>query len=166
MPFFQKFCPTCFPVGSCSFLEPCPGPQSCLYNLMKGQPENSRPLGEKYCIISNPSRHSGLHLPCFLQQHLSVNTLVWVTGPQCLLEVIYIGGIISRSTGLPGIMFATLGVSPVDHLAPNTYHPSKVTNIPSDQISTLILWNIWSIASYQFVLMPLTNSYKHDPVPL
>ena len=34
----------------------------------------------------------------------------------------------SKAIGLPGIMFATLGVSPVGHLGPNPYHPSpKVT---------------------------------------
>ena len=39
----------------------------------------------------------------------------------------------SKATGLPGIMFATLGVSPAGHLGPNPYHPSpKVTNIPPD----------------------------------
>ena len=75
---------------SCSFPEPHPGPQCRLYNLLEGQ-ENSWPLGGKYCIISNPSRYSGLHLPCFLQhvqhQYLSVNPLGWATGTQCLLEV-------------------------------------------------------------------------------
>ena len=41
-----------------------------------------------------------------------------------------IGGIPSRATGLPGTMFATLGVSPVGRLDPNPYHPSpKATNI-------------------------------------
>ena len=70
-----------------------------------------------------------------------------------------VGGIPSRAIGLPGIMFATLGVRPVGRMGPNTYHPSsKVTNIPLDQISTPLLWNIWSVASYQFVLKPLTNS--------
>ena len=53
------------------------------------------------------------------------------------------GGIPSRAIGLPGIMFATLGVRPVGRLGPNPYHPSpKVTNIPWDQISTPLLWNI------------------------
>ena len=56
-------------------------------------------------------------------------------------------GIPSREIGLPGIMFATLGVSPAGHLGPNPYHTSKVTNIPLDQISTPLLWNIWSVAS-------------------
>ena len=78
-----------------------------------------------------------------------------------------IGCIISRAVGLPGIMFATLGVSPTDRLGPNPYHPSpKVTNIPLDQISTPLLWDIWSVASYQFVLKPLTNSHNQDPAPL
>ena len=67
-----------------------PSPQCCLYDL-EGQPENSWPLRGKYCIISNPSRYSALHLPCFLQhvqqQHLSVDRLGLVTGTQCLLEV-------------------------------------------------------------------------------
>ena len=62
--------------------------------------------------------------------------------------------------GPPGIMFATLGVSPAGRLGANSYHPSsKVTNIPLDpspkvttissvttipldQISTPLLWNI------------------------
>ena len=43
-------------------------------------------------------------------------------------------GIPSKAIGLPGIMLATLGVSPAGHLGPNPYHPSpKVTNIPPDQ---------------------------------
>ena len=76
-------------------------------------------------------------------------------------------GIPSKAIGLPGIMFATLGVSPAGHLGPNPYHPSpKVPNIPPDQISTPLLWNIWSVASYQFVLKPLTNYYNQDPAPL
>ena len=75
-------------------------------------------------------------------------------------------GIPSKAIGLPGIMFDTLGVSPAGHLSPNPYHFSpKVTNIPPDQISTPLLWNIWSI-TYQFVLKPLTNSYNQDPAPL
>ena len=73
----------------------------------------------------------------------------------------------SKAIGLPGIMFATLGANPVGHLGPNPYHPSpKVTNIPPDQISTPLLWAIWSVASYQFVLKPFTNSYNQDPTPL
>ena len=71
---------------SCSLPEPRLGPQCCFYNLPEGQPGNSWPLGGKYCIIANPSRYSGLHLPCFLQhvqhQHFSMNPLEWVTGTQ------------------------------------------------------------------------------------
>ena len=105
MSFFQKLCPAPFPPVSCSFPEPHPGPQCCLYNLLEGQPENSWPLGGKYCIISNPSRYSGLHLPCFLQhvqhQHLSVNTLGWKTGTQCLLEI-YLLASLQRQLGFQG----------------------------------------------------------------
>ena len=76
-------------------------------------------------------------------------------------------GIPSKAIGLPGIMFATLGVSPAGSLGPYPYHPSpKVPNIPPDQISTPLLWNIWSVASYQFVLKPLTNYYNQDPAAL
>ena len=92
MSFFQRLCPAPAPPPvSCSFPQPCPSPQCRLYNLMEGQPENSWPLGGKYCIISNPSRYSALHLPRFLQhvqpQHFSVKPLGWVTGTQSLLEV-------------------------------------------------------------------------------
>ena len=78
-----------------------------------------------------------------------------------------VGGIPSRADGLPGIMFATLGVSLAGRLGLNPYHPSlKVTNTPPDQISTPLLWNIWSVVSYQFVLKSLTNFYNQDPAPL
>ena len=78
-----------------------------------------------------------------------------------------VGDIHSRAIGLPRTMFATLGVSSEGCLGPNPYHPSpKVTNILPDQISIPLLWNIWSVASYQFVLKPLTNSYNQDPAPL
>ena len=84
MSFFQKLCPGPFPPVSCSFPEPRPGPQCCLYNLLEGQPENSWPLGGKYCMVSNPTRYSGLHFPRFLQylqqQHLSLDVLGQVTG--------------------------------------------------------------------------------------
>ena len=49
------------------------------------------PWEGKKCIISNPSRDSSLHLPCFLQHvqqlYFSVDPLGWVTGTQCLLDV-------------------------------------------------------------------------------
>ena len=90
MSFFQKLCPAPVPPVSCSFHEPHLGPQYCVYNLLEGQPEDNWPWGGKYCIVSNPSRESGLHLPCFLhvwQQRLSVDLLGWVTGTQYLPEV-------------------------------------------------------------------------------
>ena len=75
-------------------------------------------------------------------------------------------GIPSRTTGLPGIMFATLEVNPAGCLSPNPYHPSpKVINKSLDQTSTPLLWNIWSVASYQFILKSITNSYNQDPAP-
>jgi len=78
-----------------------------------------------------------------------------------------VGGIPSRAIGLPDIMFATLGVSSACRSGPNPYYPSpKVTNIPLDQISSPLSWNIWFVASYQFVLKPLMNSYNQDPTPL
>ena len=61
-------------------------------------------------------------------------------------------GIPSKAIGLPGIMFATLRVSPAGRLGPNLYHPSpKVKNISLDQISTPLLWNICRL--------PLTNLF-------
>ena len=56
-------------------------------------------------------------------------------------------GIPSKATGLPGIMFATLGVSPAGRLGPNPYHPSPKLNIAPDQISAPLLWNTWSVVS-------------------
>ena len=100
--FFSKVVPCPFPSYFMLFL----GPQCCLYNLLEGQPENNWPLGEKYCIISNLSRYSGLHLPCFLQhvqqQHLSVNPLGWVTGTQCLLEVYLLVASLQGQLGIQG----------------------------------------------------------------
>ena len=169
MSFFQKLCPAPFPPGSSSSPGPSIGPQF-FYNLLEEQPENSWHLGGKWCIISNPSRYSGLHLPCFLQhvqqQLLSVNPLGQMRHTM-LARSLSVGGIPSRAIGLPGIMFATLGVSSTGLLGPNSYDPSpKVTNLPLCQISTPLLWNIQSVASYQFVLKPLTNSYNQDPAPL
>ena len=51
-----------------------------------------------------------------------------------------VGGIRLRAIGLPGTMFATLGVSTAGHLGPNSYHLyPKDTNIPPDQNSTPLL---------------------------
>ena len=71
-------------------------------------------------------------------------------------------GIPSKATGLPEIMFATLGVSPADRLGPNPYHPSpKVTNISLDQISTPLLSRTSVLLPLnKFVLKPITNSYN------
>ena len=92
-----------FPPVSFSFPAPHPDPQCCLYNLLEGQPGNSWPLGGKYSIIANPSRYSGLHLPCFLQyvqhQHLSVNPIGRVTRTQCLLEVHLLVASLQRQVG-------------------------------------------------------------------
>ena len=88
--FFQKLGPAPFPPVSCSYPEPCQA-HSVAFTIFLRDNQDSWPLGEKCCIISNLSRYSGLHLPCFLQrvqqQHLSVNPIGWVTGTQCLLEV-------------------------------------------------------------------------------
>ena len=121
MSFFQKLC---LPASLLFHVlpEPCPGPQCWLCNFLEGQPESSWPLGEKYCITSNPSGYSGLHLLCFLQhvqhQHLSEPARVGDrhTTPAGSPSV---GGISSRATGLPGTMFAILGVSPAGRLGPN-----------------------------------------------
>ena len=132
-----------------------------LYIHLSGQPENSWPLGGKYCIISSPSRYSGLHRPCFLQhvqrQHLSVNLLGWVTGPQCLPEVHLLVASLQGQLGFQGqwLPLWELGLQTVS---------SKATNMPLDQISTPLLLNTWSVASYLFVLKPLTNSYNQDTV--
>ena len=108
MLFFQKLCPALVIPVSCSFLEPHPGPQCCLYNLLEGQPENSWPLGEKHCVICSLSRYSGLHLTCFLAAFLSELAGVDYRQPS-------VGRIPSRATGLPGTISATLGVSPAGH---------------------------------------------------
>ena len=130
------------------------------------------PLEEKYCIISNPSRDSGLHLPCFLQhvcqQHLPLSGPTRADDRHTMpARSPPVGGIPSRAIGLPGIIFVILGVSPEGHLGPNPYHPSpKVTNISPRSNLYPLLWNIWSVASYQFVLQPLTNAYNQDHAPV
>ena len=175
----------CYVLGLCHSFKSCALPPSLLFHALFmspiwahnvastifwwDKPENSWPLGRKYCITSNPSRDSGLHLPCFLQQmwqqHLSVNPVGQVTGTQMPARSPSVSGIPSRAIGLPRTTFATLEVSPTGHLCPNPYHPSpKAANIPPDQISTPLLWNSWSLASYHFALKPLTNSYNLPPL--
>ena len=74
--------------------------------------------------------------------------------------------VVSKGSWASGDNVCHFGSSPAGRLGPNHYHPSpKVTNILLDQISTPLLRNIWSVASYQFVLKPLTNSYNQDPAP-
>ena len=134
MSFFQKLCPAPFPPVSCSFPDPLPGPQYCLYSLLEGQPENSWLLGGKYCIISSPSRYSGLHLPIggLLGQRAFPTTCA---APASLSEPGKAGerhtvparspsvGIPSKATGFPGIMFATLGVKPCRPFGPKHLPP-------------------------------------------
>ena len=171
MSFFQKLGPSPFTAIPCSFPEPVLGPQCCLYNLLEGQLENSRPLGEKYC---NDIQSFLRFRPSSSMFPTACATLASPSEPPragdrhtVSARSPSVGGIPSREIGLPGIMCATLGVSSAGHLDPNPYHPSpKVINIPQDQISTALLWNIWSVASYQFVLKPLTKSYNQDPALL
>ena len=144
MSFFQKLCPAHFLPVSCSFPEPHPDSQCCLYNLLEGRPENSWPLGGKYYIISNLSRYSGLHLPYFLQhvqhQHLSVNPLGWGDRHTVPARSPSVGGIPSRATGFQGTMFVTLGVSTAGHLGQNPYCPSpKIKNIPPSYLHSTFM---------------------------
>ena len=160
MSFFQKLCPAPFLPVSCSSPEPCPGPQCCLYNILEGQPENSWPLGEKYYIISNPSQYLGLIFHVSYNKCHNSRSEPARAGDRHTMPARspFVGGIPSREIGLPGIMFTTLGVCPAGRLGPNCYHPSpKVTNIPPDQISTLLLWNIWSVALFLSYLLTLTT---------
>ena len=171
MSFFEKFFPALFTPLSCSCTEPHPDPQCCLYNLLGGQPENSWPLGGKYCIISNPSRYSGRQLLCFLQyvrqQYLLVNLLGWVTGTQCLLEVHLLVASLQGQLGFQGQCLPFLGLAQQAIWAQTlTTLLLKLKTYPLDQIYTPLLWNIWSVASHQFVLKPLTNSYNQDPASL
>ena len=81
-------------------------------------------------MISTPFSYSGLHLPCFTTCVKSA----------FLSEPARAGdrhtrpsvGTHSKAIGLPGTMFATLGVRPTGHLGPKPYQSSpKVINIPS-----------------------------------
>ena len=147
MSFFQKLGPAPFTAIPCSFPEPVLGPQCCLYNLLEGQLENSRPLGEKYCndiqsfLRFRPSS-SMFSTTCVTTEPLIGPARVGDrhTKPARSPSV---GAILSRATELPGTMFATLGVSPAGHLDQSPYNPyPKATNISLDQISTPLLWNI------------------------
>ena len=144
MSFFQKLCPAPLPSCFMLFPDPCPGSQCCLYNLLKGQTENRWPLGGKHCVISNPSRCSDLHLPCFLQhvqqQHLSVNLLGWVTGTQCLLEVHLLVASLQGQLGFQGQCL------PLWELSLQAVWAQTLTTLlklQTYQISTPLLWKIW-----------------------
>ena len=170
MSFFQKLCPAPFPPVSCSFPEPHPGPQCCLYNLLEGQPENSWPLGEKSCTMSNPSRYSGLHLPCFLQyvqqQHLSVDPLRQVTGTQCLLEVHLLVASLQGQLGFQGWCL------PLWELARQAIWAQTLTTLLlklqtySWIKSPLHFCGTSGLFPHQFVIKPLTNCCNQDPATL
>ena len=170
MSFFQKLHTAPFPPVSCSFPEPLLGPQCCLYNLLEGQPENSWLLGGTCCIISNPSRDSDLHLPCFLQhaqcQHLSVNLVGRVTGTQCLLEVHMLVASLQGQLGFQGYCL------PLWELALKAVWAQILTTLllrlqtyPWIK-SPLQFYGISGLLPQQFVLKSLINSYNQDPVPL
>ena len=63
-------------------------------------------------------------------------------------------------------MFATLEVNPAGSLGQNPYTTLLLKLQTYPLISTPLLWNIWSLASYQFVLKQLTSPYNQDPAPL
>ena len=143
MSFFFKNCALPLSLLFHAHFLSCLGPQCCLYNLLEGHPEKSWPLGGKYCIISNPSRYSGFHFLCPITcaTSASLSEPTRVGDRHTMPARSPSAGIPSKAIGLPGIMFATLGVSPAGLLGPNPYHPSpKVTNIPLDQISTTLLF--------------------------
>ena len=157
---FKSYALPPFPPVSCSFPDPCPGPQCFLYNLLVGQPENRQPLGGKYYIISNPSRDSGLHLPHFLQhvqqQHLSVGLLGWVTHNTCKKSICWWHPFKDNWS-------CYFGSQPHRPFGPKAL-PPKAANISPDQIPTPLLSNIWPVASYHFVLKLLClNSDNHNP---
>ena len=135
MSFFQKLGPSPFTAIPCSFPEPVLGPQCCLYNLLEGQLENSRPLGEKYCNDIQSFlrfRPSSSIFPTTCSTTAPLSELAREGDRHAIpARSPSVGGIPSRAIQLPGIMFATLGVSPAGHLGLNPYHPSpKITTQP------------------------------------
>ena len=57
----------CYALVLCHYFKSCALPPFLLFHveahpghLLAGQPENSWPLGGKYCIISNPSRYQAI----------------------------------------------------------------------------------------------------------
>ena len=89
----------------------------------------------------------------------------------------------ARNTGVCSLSLLHR-ISPTQVLNPSLLHcrqflyqlrhkRSKLINIRLDQISIPLLWNIWSVASYQFVLKSLTPTTRtlptcrqHHPTPL
>ena len=73
----------------------------------------------------------------------------------------------SKAIGLPGIMFATLGVSPAGCLGPNLYHLSpKVTNTPWINSPLHFYGTFGLLPQNKLVIKPVTNSYNQDSTPL
>ena len=65
-----------------------------------------------------------------------------------------VGGIRLMAIGLPGTMFATLGVNPAGRLGPNPYHPSpKVTKIVK----------VKSLSRVRLLATPWTAAYQAPP---
>ena len=78
-----------------------------------------------------------------------------------------VGGIPSRAIGLPGVMVATLGVSPAGCLGPNLYHLSpKVTNTPWINSPLHFYGTFGLLPLNKLVIKPVTNSYNQDSTPL
>ena len=147
------------------------GPTMLPLQSSGGKPENRWPLGGKDCIMSNPSRYSGLHLPCFLQhvqhQHLSVNPLGWETGTPCLLEIHLSVASLQGQLGFQGQCLSLW------ELALQAVWAQTLTNLllklqtyPSIKSLLHFYGTSGLLPHYQLVLKPLTNSYNQDPAPL
>ena len=156
MSFFQKLCPAPFPPVLCSSPEPCQA-HNVAFTINLRDNQDSWPLGKKCCILSNLSRYPSSMFPTTCATTASPSEPNRVGDRHTMpARSPSVGGIPSRTIGLPDIMFATLGLSSAGHSGPNPYHPSpKVTNIPRDQISTPFLWNIWFVVLIHLFLSPL-----------
>ena len=165
MSFFQKLCPAPFPPISCSFLEPLPGPQCCLYNLLEGQPENSWPL-EREILYNIQSlqvfRPSSSMFPGTCATSASVRGPTRAGDGHTMPARSPSVGLPSKAIGLPGIMFATLGVSPAGRLGPNPYHPYKRTlgsNLHSTFMEHLVCCRLTNL----FLIQLLTPTIRTLP---
>ena len=107
------------------------------------------------------------------QQHLSVNLLGWVTGPQCLLEVNLLLASLQGKLGFQGqclpLWELTLQIVWAQTLTTlilklQTYPWIKSPLYFYEHLICCLLLPL-IIASYHFVLKPLTNSYNLKPVP-